>query len=51
MSVIDTQTIQVVDESREPAKPMGRRQVATIVTIGYLAAAGAVLATLLLPAG
>jgi len=51
MSVVSTGTIEIVEETREPAAPVGRGQVIAIVAIGYLIAAGVVASALLLPAG
>lgn len=49
MSVVDTRAMEEAEESRQAAAPIGRGQVIAIVAIGYLVAAGAVAATLLLP--
>lgn len=51
MSVVTTAAMEEAAESRDAAAPIGRGQVIAIVAVGYLAAAGVVAATLLLPAG
>ncbi|MGN6325348.1 hypothetical protein [Pseudolysinimonas sp.] len=50
MSVVDTRATPTI-EQEQPAEssPVRRWQVIAIVVAGYVAAAGAVLATLLLP--
>jgi hypothetical protein len=50
MSVVDTRTTPTIEQpDPEEHAAVARRQVIAIVVAGYIAAAGAVLATLLLP--